>query len=300
LGDGLTGQRALVLADAAPDAGRGHLARSGAVAAALDEGGVVVERRALGVSAGVDHDGSTWAPGGVDGPAAIIVLDTYRPDAGLLDAVERVGATVVRFDDGVGLEGPAHLIVEPLAAATSAVESGGAQRLRGLGYACLGRAYWELPERELADEIEAVLVTAGGAAPTDLIDGFTDAIRRSLPDVPLVVGAGAGSLRDAILDADLVVCAAGQTMLEVCACGSPCVAMPVADNQRAGAEQLERLGCVRVASDISGVGSAIAALAANPATRLRLAARGRQAVDGQGARRVAARAQSLAGGSAER
>ena len=91
---------------------------------------------------------------------------------------------------------------------------------------------------------------------------------------------------DVLQDADLVVTAAGQTMLETLCVGTPCVATAVVDNQRAQLDLLARAGGVRAAQP-AGIGEAVAALVADATARAQLAAAGRELVDGFGALRVA-------------
>ncbi len=283
----------MVIAEAGT-AGLGHLARSGAVAAALEERGVGVERRCLGAMDAVTHEGDSWAPFEVfDDAAAIVVLDSYQPPRELVEAVAGANVELVLFDDGIGLVAPPTLVVDPLSA-SAASEEPGVRRLRGPEYACLGRRYWSLPERRLSGELGSILVTAGGAATRAQVEDLVSAVATAAPDARLAIGAGVTSLRDQMLEADLVVCAAGQTMLEACACGSACIAMPIADNQRAGAAALARLGCVATAADIDAVGQEVGRLVVEPARVAKLSERGREVVDGQGAHRVAREAQLLA------
>ena len=91
------------------------------------------------------------------------------------------------------------------------------------------------------------------------------------------------------LNADLVVCAGGQTALESLASGRPTVAVVTAENQLAQVELLESLGAVRAvySAEPETVAAAVAGLAADQAERDRLASRGPELIDGYGALRVA-------------
>jgi spore coat polysaccharide biosynthesis predicted glycosyltransferase SpsG len=106
------------------------------------------------------------------------------------------------------------------------------------------------------------------------------------PGVELVVAPP--SLRSELMQADLVISAAGQTMLEAVAVGTPCVALPLFDNQRRNAMLLEKRGAVLVV-DSSGValGRVVTDLAEDAARRREMARRSQEAVDGYGAHRIA-------------
>jgi UDP-2,4-diacetamido-2,4,6-trideoxy-beta-L-altropyranose hydrolase len=97
------------------------------------------------------------------------------------------------------------------------------------------------------------------------------------------------SLLETLLAADVVVSAAGQTMLEAAACGTPCVALSLADNQWKQARRLAALRAVTLVDPpaTSAVVAAVRELAEDADTRRELSRNGQQAVDGYGALRVA-------------
>jgi UDP-2,4-diacetamido-2,4,6-trideoxy-beta-L-altropyranose hydrolase len=179
------------------------------------------------------------------------------------------------------------------------------RRLTGFEYAALRPHFWGLPERSLGDRAARLLVTVGSGQLADVGSRLARALAGSLPDtrVALVRGPDAPpeapqgvdtldapvSLLEPLLEADLVVTAAGQTMLEAAAAGTPCIALPLVDNQRRQAERLAEAGAVRLVDppDPEAVAVAARALADDPEARRRLSRVGQQTVDGYGALRVA-------------
>ena len=175
--------------------------------------------------------------------------------------------------------------------------------LSGPRYACLRPAYWGVPAREPSPAVRSVLVATGaGAASGGAV--LSAAVRDALPDavVRLVVGpyeqepppagvdvmSAPASLASALRGADLVVTAAGQTMLEALCVGTPTVAVAVVANQRAQLGRLADEGAVRAAeADADQIGGVVAALARAPEERAALSRRGQALVDGYGALRVA-------------
>ena len=175
--------------------------------------------------------------------------------------------------------------------------------LAGLEYAALRPAFWGLPRRDVSDEVEHVLVTTGSATFGDFAPELARTLARAIPDalVTLVLGPHATvevppgvealvapeSLLESLLGTDLVISAAGQTMLEAAATGTPCVALPVVGNQRRQAERLAQSGGVVVSEDIQGASSVAAVLARDPEARRGMSRHAQRAVDGYGALRIA-------------
>ena len=159
-------------------------------------------------------------------------------------------------------------------------------------------SFWGLPEREVRQRVERVLVTTG-AALTDGVELARQA-RAALPNtsVALVRGpaarfeAPAGvelvdsppSLLDELLAADVVITAAGQTALEAAATGTATVAIALVDNQRRNAAALEAADAAVVVDRDDAVA---AAAALGHAERVALGRAGQAAVDGFGALRIA-------------
>jgi spore coat polysaccharide biosynthesis predicted glycosyltransferase SpsG len=122
------------------------------------------------------------------------------------------------------------------------------------------------------------------------VNGFGVVVRTS--GATLVRHRDPADLRALMLDADVAVTAAGQTMLQLAATGTPVVALALHDDQREQLATLEALGAVRaVGRADAGVASRLEAALADLRhvdTRARLGRMARAVVDGGGAARVAA------------
>lgn len=267
--------RVLVLADGGPEAGLGHVSRATGLTAALRERGVEVDAQVLEPT---DHVQSLEA-------ADVVVLDSYRVQPEDLSTT----APVVAFHDAGDPPDGAALVVD------------GAR----FEHACLKPAFWNLPARELSDAVELVVVsTGGGGAWAD----YPGHVRRALPHATVVAVRGPyaegdppdgvevleapESLAEVLLKADIAVVGAGQTMLEAAAAGTPTVSVVLVDNQRRQAERLAALEAV-VLADPRSLAPEVAALSSDPEWRHRLSVHAQAAIDGQGARRVAALVEEL-------
>lgn len=292
--DSILTRRATVVADTGPAAGLGHLSRAGAVAVALRCHGFAVRALALGAPEPISRDGIEWTPvhrvpSDVDGVA---VVDSYLLDAAALEEVRGSGP-LVAFVDGPAAPPAADIVVGFGVDDERAVD--------GAAHACLRPMFWGVRSRPPAVEVARVLVSVGGS---DIAGGaaLAVAVADALPDAEVRFVAGPygddapqgrvtlirapDDLLDELLAADVVVSAAGQTMLEAACTGTPCIAFAVADNQRFQLAALERAGAV-LATMPDTAAATVAHLADDHLSRAALAERGRAAIDGFGALRLA-------------
>jgi len=298
--------RALLVADAGPEDGLGHVSRLSAVAVALASRGIETRCRAYGGSRRLERDGVTWEPWSPESPLPsdvdVAIVDSYR-----LEPETVVAATVplvVFRDHGDAGRAPAALVVS-----VAAPPSDEPPHLSGPRYAALRPAYWNLPRRDVSGSLRHVLVTTGGGDPSGLGTAIGQAVAAQLPNVAVTLVRGphaAASPVDGIemltapesLDhlqrsADLVICGAGQTMLETAACGTPCIALVLAENQREQGLGLASAGGV-VLVEPAGVDGVLAAIRdLDPAARQELSRRAQDAVDGRGALRIAHHVEEL-------
>jgi spore coat polysaccharide biosynthesis predicted glycosyltransferase SpsG len=281
-----------VLADAGPSVGLGHLSRAGAVVAALRAQGHEACAHVLGDQP-AEHDGIAWAalgdaaapPG--DGP---LLVDSYRVDVPALARTRPVAA----FWDGTGGAPPDGV---KLALSLRGPE--------GARLACLRPMFWGLAARPVAETARRVLITTGGGAAGGAAE-LAQAVRAATggaTEVTLVLGPYAteeppggvtvvrapGRMADVLQAADVVVTAAGQTMLEALCAGTPTVALAGADNQRAQLMLATDAGAACGAATPDEAAARATALLDDVAGRRALAAAGRTLVDGFGALRVAGR-----------
>lgn len=289
-------------ADAAPGDGLGHLSRSSALAAVLRRRGAEVRAIGLGAPERIERDGIPWEPGDLSalGHPDVLVLDSYRtPPAAAAEWAGRT-ALVAFHDQGDPVAGAALSI-------STVRDEPGPGVVGGLDYAPVQPGFRERA-RPPADDVSWVLVTTGGTDPGGVGAAVAADLAADFERVSLVRGPHAedsvppgvepirgGSLLDPITGCDLVVTAAGVTLLEACAAGTPAVALVVAGNQRPGAERLARAGaiCLVDPPDAERAAQAARELAADPRRRHELSRRARNLVDGRGLERIAERIEAL-------
>ena len=274
--------RTLLAYDGQPADGLGHRRRLEALAVALDAGGVQC----------------SLVPTGEAIKGDLVVVDSYRfraDDRAWFDA-----NSVAALDDlrrGLDVD----IVVDPSPGAVASVHC--ARRvLAGPEFALVDPTLSTLATRPVAPRVAVVLGATGGADSAGVGSGIADALVPLLPDaeIRLALGpAGAATcgkdvrivrtvdgLGPALADADLVVTAAGVTLLESLALGRPTVVVVLADNQRQAAGGAVAADAAASAT-IPGAAAAAAALARDFERRVWMATSARNLVDGHGARRVA-------------
>ena len=177
-----------------------------------------------------------------------LVVDAYGDlRARLIEG--RGNAALAVFEDLGRAPDSARLVIAPAGA------HGGPHQsvLSGLEHACLRRAYWDTVKLVQGAEVTRMLVSVGAAPPPNLAAEVAEELAAAVPTARIrLVGpaAPAGveatgsvtSLHEELSAADLVVTAAGQTLLEALALGRPVVTFPVADNQRPTADLVASAG----------------------------------------------------------
>lgn len=296
-------------------AGLGHLQRCLSLAAALRahdwESLFDVEEGKHYVAAAGFQTGEP-----VDPPA--VIVDSYEATEEELLGFGRNGAKVIAIDDLADRPLPVDLVINPGIGA-EALEYHGPRRVAlGVRYALLRPEFRLEPQRQTPPVARRILITMGGADPQHLTAGLVSRLAGAGFDVvDVIVGPFFGEtaelqevarlhdnvvlherprdVRPLMLQADLAVSAAGQTLYELAATATPIVAIQVASNQDRnvagflGADAIVFAGSAERPDLIESVAAAVAGLAADPARRIGLGGNARRLVDGLGAERAAVR-----------
>lgn len=317
--------------------GGGHVSRCLAVARALGDTVPVLmvldpgaeAAAALCVEAGI---AATEGPLDVDAGWGVCVLDGYEFTPTDLIYYASIAPLAV-FDDLGDPPAVAQLVINATPGLSG--DKWGAQAaLLGALYAPIGPAFAALPERAMPAMPEHVLVTLGRTPAHAEAERVLDALEAARnhefdPEVMLILPGLAqvpDSLRRIIerpsqritavesvsdmpamlAETDLVIGAGGVSLLERMAAGVPSVSIVLADNQRPAIQGAAALGATRACEwdDDSAAGEnleeAIWRVARDPALRAAMARAGQNAVDDQGAKRIANALVSLARDAASR
>lgn len=151
------------------------------------------------------------------------------------------------------------------------------QFLLGLEYAPLRKEFSNCKKKFIKDRIENILIVSGGSDPDrvtpKLIEKLTEAVnenetitaicgiysgyyeelreRYSDPKYGVNIIPSTTRIKDYFDEADVVITAAGSTIYELCATGTPAIAYTYADNQMPNAGAFNKLGLIPYVGDVS-------------------------------------------------
>lgn len=315
----------VIRCDASPEMGTGHLMRcltladvwhqdfSGAVIFCCLELTGTLERRIVDAGHAVIHLENDH-PGAVIDiaeplDAKAIILDGYQFDQEYRQSLASSDTKVLTFRDAGSEASSADIVIDTSPSATAPVQT-------DIVYLCGPDFALISPEIVKSTQIsvspKGILITFGGSDPHGLSLPIAKSISASAPDTHMHVILGGGvkdadavleqlmeipnisashdlpSLGPAIMNAQLVVTAAGSSLYEVASLGRPMVLVITEDNQSAlgtidWAHVIDVRGKDAAAADIS---AAALKLYNDPAMMEALAARASSVVDGKGAHRV--------------
>ena len=189
----------------------------------------------------------------------------------------------------------------------------------GPTYAPLRNEFKSVPQHKINDMkyVKNIMVSAGGADPERITEKLIENVCDDLKDIVFhfIIGALnprlekiralANEHKNVILhinvknmtalmkSCDIAISAAGSTLYELCACGTPSITYVLADNQLAAADEFERQGVMISAGDCRGNACFIPSLAerlheliGDKEKRSQLSVKMQSLVDGCGAERM--------------
>ncbi len=324
--------RLLLRADASPTIGVGHVSRMVAFAEQARTRGWPVtfsgtltgadwfaaQLKDLGVDVvpPTEPDDERALPALARAVAADVVLVDHYGIGEQRAAVNAAGAVLVSLESRTFGRRQADIVVESELHDLPRPDDGSPVVLRGPRYAPLREQVLRARRRragsrEHTGAPRVVVVLGGGAVWREEVTRVlcslrdtglafdADVVAHGDPDVPepargqrFTVSTPDTRLPERLAGADLVVSAAGVTLLEACCIGVPTALVLLVDNQEAGYHAAVQkrlavgLGWARGDSALDGASAALAGLLGDPAERRRMASEAAAAVDGLGAARV--------------
>ena len=192
--------------------------------------------------------------------------------------------------------------------------------LLGPQYVPLRKEFCHIGRRNVEKEVHNVLISTGGSDPTNIAGRavyaalqtkmFTDivfhivagcfnqhlAMLQSLEQTysNIKIHKNVQSMSELMLACDLAISAAGSTLYELCACGTPTVTYVLADNQIPGAAAFELAEVMLYAGDartdpgfIDSLLDKLSILSQDHLLRMKMSDKMQNLVDGNGAKRLA-------------
>ncbi|GAB1511761.1 GNAT family N-acetyltransferase [Actinophytocola sp. KF-1] len=283
----------LLRADAAPSTGVGHLSRCVALATAA-------RARGWDVTLCGTFTAGQWLIGSLPVVPSVVPADAVVVDHYGIGAFEFDGLVVSMEDAGFGRR-RADIVVDANLFEVPRPDDGTPVVLRGPEYAPLRAEIRAARRARQAGSFsvppKVVVVMGGGAAPSSVAAALTALRDTGVPAEVVAISAApvpgfdvtppTPSLPSLFASADLVVSAAGVTLLELCCIGVPTALVQIADNQAPGyAAAIERGLAAGLGTDPRAHVPVLRDLLTDASLRTALADRARTTVDGRGADRI--------------
>ena len=322
--------RIFILTEGSINKGFGHVTRCTSLYQAFDKKGIVPEFLVNGdetVNAllkGTNHKVFNWMKeqgrlSNLIKHAEIIIVDSYLADYGFYKKISGSVNVPVYIDDNKRINYPKGIVINGTICADELNYSKKEDitYLLGTKYVPLRKEFWDVPEKEIKENIEKAMITFGGDDAKNMTPKVLKVLNEKYPGLikRVIIGKGfknikkieilkdvkteliyypnAEKMKKVMLESDIVISAAGQTLYELARVGVPTIAIAVADNQINNVKGWQKTGFINYAGwwedkDVSN--NLILNLKLLHSTDLRKekVSIGKRMIDGLGAARVVA------------
>ena len=252
-----------------------------------------------------------------------IILDSYYVTAGYLNALTRLVPTAY-MDDLASFAYPVDILINyniygPEIDYPAMYQKAGVKLpdlLLGPRFAPLRKMFQGIPPKNQKEKVADILVSTGGSDPVHMgvrllhevakdgqyarwhfLIGALNPDRSEILDIAehmdhIIIHQNVSDMKSLISDCDMAISAAGSTMYEIAACGTPMVTYALADNQIPGARAFQEQGLALFCGDMrensaAAIMETIKQLGNNYPLRCSMGEKMQKQVDGYGARRIA-------------
>lgn len=203
----------------------------------------------------------------------LLIVDSYNVSSRYFQSLKRFAGKIAYIDDINSFEYNADIIVNGNINATDLhykKYNENQMLLLGRDYCLVREEFRLLPQRTLNTIVGEIMITTGGADPYNLSPLIAKAVisNKALSDIKvnIVIGKafenkselyklcnrrkniilheGISNMSNIMLKCDLAISSGGSTLYELSACGTPTIAMILADNQKGIVEKMSEIGCV--------------------------------------------------------
>ena len=247
----------------------------------------------------------------------VVIIDSYLAGKDFYENLSWHGRISLFIDDTLRIEYPNGIILNGTINAETFPykKKNGTDYLLGSKFIPLRKEFWNIPSRKHNQILTSVLITFGGQDNKNLTPAILRALSEAFPNIKkdVVIGSGfknqsdiekladentklyyapdASGMRELMLSNDVAISAAGQTLYELAATGSPTIAIAVAENQRSNILEWKKKGFIIdpiFSSDVNFLRKIIELIESYKSISLRKKSgnAGRENVDGQGSLRA--------------
>jgi len=189
--------------------------------------------------------------------ADVVIIDSYLADFKIYKKISELVKVSIYIDDDKRMDYPTGIVVNGTVHSKylNYPELSNVKYLLGTQYIPLRKEFWKVPEKEINNKIETIMLTFGGDDLRDMTPKVLEMLEKEFPTVlkKIIIGKGfknikeieklnsneteliyfpeASGMIDTMLKADLTISAGGQTLYELARLGVPTIAIGVAPNQ---------------------------------------------------------------------
>ncbi len=197
--------------------------------------------------------------------ADIVIIDSYLADKSLYEKISETVKLPVYYDDnnrinytcGIVINGNIH------AFDLNYPQKNCIKYLLGTKYLPLRKEFWDVPEKEINENLKSIMITFGGDDIRNMTPKVLKILKEKFPNITkkVVIGKGfknineiereadnntqliyypdAKEMKNIMLNSNIAISAAGQTLYELARTGTPAIAIVVAENQIGNAKGLK-------------------------------------------------------------
>ena len=247
----------------------------------------------------------------------VVIVDSYLANYKFYKKVSELVKFPVYVDDFKRLDYPVGIVINGAIHAEDLgyPEREGTTHLLGIKYCPLKKEFWDVPKKIIKENIESIMVTFGGNDHANMTLQILKLLVAHYPDISkkIIVGRGftnigqiesvadnkteiifcpgAEEMKKVMIESDVCISAAGQTLYELARIGIPTIAIATADNQLnniIGWQKegfIEYAGSFRERETLDNIQRSIKILE-NKDKRVKKAKIGIKPVDGMGSKRI--------------
>lgn len=246
----------------------------------------------------------------------VLIIDSYLAGKEYYNNLSKLSALSLFIDDNLRIDYPDGIILNGTINAESfPYKKEDNDFLLGAKYIPVRKEFWNIPLRKINKEVSSVLITFGGQDIRNITPVILQSLNENYPEIykNVIIGSGfkhkekiekhknsnvkfhyspdAEKMKTLMLESDIAITAAGQTLYELAAAGTPSIAVTVADNQSNNIREWKKKGFLLdtiMHSDrfyLQKIHESFKTLKSS-SSRKKLNKIGRENVDGQGPRRI--------------
>ena len=198
----------------------------------------------------------------------IAIIDSYLADISFYEEISKLVKIAAYIDDNKKLDYPKGIVVNGsiYAEKLNYPKKEGIVYLLGPKYILLRKEFWEVPEKEIKENIETIMVTFGGDDSKNMTPKIMNLLNKEYPNLKrnIIIGRAfnnldeikkeaneytnliyypdAEEMKEVMLESDVAISAGGQTLYELARVGVPTIGICVADNQKRSIKGWKRVG----------------------------------------------------------